>query len=69
MDLKSNISSNWSLITLSEVTDKITKGSTPTSYGYEYQRQGINFVKTENIDNEGHIYGIKEYIDEDANEI
>lgn len=33
---------------LSEITSLITKWSTPTSYGYEFLPEWINFIKIEN---------------------
>ena len=40
---------DWLECTLGEVCDKITKGSTPTTYGYKYQKEGVNFIKIENV--------------------
>ena len=36
---------------LSELSETITKGSTPTTYGYSFLKEGINFIKVENIKN------------------
>jgi type I restriction enzyme S subunit len=58
----------WVWTTLSEITDRITKGSTPTSYGYQYQTEGINFIKTENISSDGTVQNITAFIDEETNE-
>ena len=49
------------------ITQNITKGSTPTSYGFSYKKEGIKFIKTENITEDGIIANIKDFIDEDAN--
>jgi type I restriction enzyme S subunit len=46
---------DWISVELGELTDKITKGKTPTSYGYEYTNSGINFVKVESISDHGSI--------------
>ena len=35
---------------LFDFCDYITKGSTPTSYGFEFKKQGIPFIKVENVD-------------------
>lgn len=40
---------DWSECLLGEISSKITKGSTPTTYGYKYQKEGINFIKIENV--------------------
>ena len=39
----------WIWVRLGEVSTKITKGSTPTSYGHAYTKEGVNFVKVESI--------------------
>ena len=65
--MNNNLPQNWSWVKLGDVCEKITKGSTPTSYGFKYQNSGINFVKTENIDSEGNIFGIHEFINDEAN--
>lgn len=59
----------WQRTNLSAVAKRITKGSTPTSYGFNYQDQGIAFVKVENLRN-GSIESrtIKHFISEDADE-
>ena len=41
----------WVWVRLGEVSTMITKGSTPTSYGHAYTKQGVNFVKVESIKN------------------
>lgn len=38
---------------LSELTDVITKGTTPTTLGYKFQDEGINFLKIESFDGIG----------------
>lgn len=59
---------SWEWITVDEIATSVTKGSTPTSYGYAYQSSGINFVRTENIAVDGTVFSVTTYIDEDANE-
>jgi type I restriction enzyme S subunit len=39
----------WRLATLEELSERITKGTTPTSYGHSYQATGIPFVRVENL--------------------
>jgi len=36
-------------VRLEEISELITKGTTPTTYGYKYQSKGIPFLKVENI--------------------
>src|SRR6266850_3466506 len=64
----SELPEGWERAKLSDVSQRITKGSTPTSYGYEYQDKGIAFVKVENVKN-GLIahQTIKHRISEEAN--
>ena len=40
---------------LSDECQVITKGTTPTTIGYNFEDQGVRFVKIENIMNDGHI--------------
>lgn len=40
---------DWTECLLGDISSKITKGSTPTTYGYKYQNEGINFIKIENV--------------------
>jgi type I restriction enzyme S subunit len=44
------IPSDWQAVTLSELSEHITKGTTPTTYGFNYESSGINFIKVESID-------------------
>jgi type I restriction enzyme S subunit len=44
-----NASGGWPKQTLGSIASLITKGSTPTSYGHQYEASGIPFVKVENI--------------------
>lgn len=50
---KVEIESKWELVTLSENCDLITKGTTPTTIGFEFVNNGINFVKIESISKDG----------------
>jgi type I restriction enzyme, S subunit len=56
------------LVQLKDICDRITKGSTPTSYGFKYTRDGIRFIKAENIDKHGLASTTTDYIDETTNE-
>lgn len=57
----------WRRTSLELVSERITKGSTPTSYGHKFQTTGIRFVKIENIRG-GRIDGasIKDFITKEA---
>lgn len=41
----------WTRITVKDVSILVTKGSTPTSYNFDYVPAGINFIKVENLRN------------------
>ena len=41
----------WEWKKLDDITELITKGTTPTTNGYKFQNSGINFLKIENIVN------------------
>ena len=41
----------WVFSKLGTVVERITKGATPTSYGYPFQSNGIAFIKVENLHN------------------
>lgn len=62
-----NLPDGWEWSTIGELAERVTKGSTPTSYGFKYQREGIKFVKTENIVESGKIQSITDYIDDETN--
>ena len=45
--------SKWEMVRLGDITSTITKGTTPTTLGFDFQEQGINFVKIECITENG----------------
>ena len=47
------IPKNWKWVRLGDICSRITKGSTPTTYGFAYVEKGINFVKVESISKSG----------------
>ena len=57
----------WQCGFLGDLSHDITKGTTPTTYGYEFQTTGISFVKVENV-KKGSIQKntIKHFLTEDA---
>ena len=44
-----DIPTSVKLVPLAELTKVITKGTTPTTLGFEYKKSGINFIKGESI--------------------
>jgi type I restriction enzyme, S subunit len=58
---------NWLNIRLGDFAERITKGGTPTTYGYSFQEKGINFIKVENIRNGNiNIRSITDFISAEA---
>ena len=68
-DVKYIIPKYWGVERLGFIAHLITKGSTPTTYGFEFQSEGIRFVKIENVKG-GRIVRerIKEFISEEAHQ-
>ncbi|WP_373233369.1 restriction endonuclease subunit S [Cohnella sp.] len=57
-----------SKVKLSEITSIITKGTTPTTIGFSFQEQGINFLKVESIAESGEFLSNKfQYISDECN--
>ena len=56
-------------VKLSEITEVITKGTTPTTIGYEFQEEGVNFLKIECFDENGSFIESKAtYISEECHQ-
>jgi len=47
------VNSNYPMMELGEICEKITKGTTPTTVGYDFADEGINFIKIESITENG----------------
>jgi type I restriction enzyme S subunit len=61
---------SWNTLNLIECTEKITKGTTPTSIGGQFVSEGINFIKVESINEDGQYIPEKfAYIDERSNDL
>lgn len=59
----------WEWKKLDDITELITKGTTPTTNGYKFQNSGINFLKIENIVNgEIDLSTIEMFISEEAHQ-
>jgi type I restriction enzyme S subunit len=64
------IPEDWKIVTLSDLTFKITKGTTPTTVGGRFVEKGINFVKVESLNDDGTISKEKlAYIHDETNEL
>lgn len=58
----------WDSVKLDDITKLITKGTTPSSIGFNYQEEGINFVKVESLSDQGaFLEDMFAYIDEETN--
>lgn len=57
---------DWSEIGLSRISSFITKGSTPTTYGYEWQDNGIPFIRSECVGENGFKESGLAFIGDDA---
>lgn len=67
--IKKIINSAWEQRKLGELSEFITKGATPTTYGFEWQTSGIPFFRNDAIKNNQFVYGDYSYISEEANEV
>lgn len=65
---RADLPKGWIWTRIEEICLNITKGSTPTSYGYSFKNEGIKFIKTENINENGDIEEVNDFIDLDTNE-
>jgi len=64
------MSDRWPLISLSDVTHRITKGTTPTSVGGRFTNEGINYFKVESVAPDGALVRDKlAFIDDETHEI
>lgn len=59
----------WPIVKLGDISELITKGTTPTSVGFKFTETGINFIKVESITKSGTFLSSKfTAISEDCNE-
>lgn len=49
-DIFDNTGDKWKEVVLGNLCEIVTKGTTPTSVGYNFVENGINFIKIESID-------------------
>jgi len=62
------IAAGWEISSVKNHTALITKGTTPTTYGYSYTKEGVLFLRVENIGEQGKFF-LKDvkYISEETN--
>ena len=58
----------WVQAPLSELASRITKGTTPTTYGFSYTPDGIRFVKAESLDGLSVVHSLCAYVGADAHD-
>lgn len=63
------IPEDWELARLEELSAFITKGATPTTYGFKWERQGIVFLRSESVTENGIDFAGAQFISDDANEM
>lgn len=56
----------WRKCQLGELSDFITKGATPTTYGYHWETMGIPFFRNDSIQDNRFVYGAYSFISETA---
>lgn len=56
----------WRKCQLGELSDFITKGATPTTYGYQWETTGIPFFRNDSIQDNRFVYGEYSFISETA---
>lgn len=56
----------WRKCRLGELSDFITKGATPTTYGYQWEASGIPFFRNDSIQENRFVYGEYSFISETA---
>lgn len=47
--------SGWKFVTLGELTELVTKGTTPSTLGEGFTDSGVNFIKSESVGYDGRI--------------
>src|SRR5579864_7540271 len=47
------IPTDWELMPLAPLSEFITKGATPTTYGFEWQDEGVVFLRSECVSENG----------------
>jgi len=63
------MSQYWKFTTIGDISEVVTKGTTPTSIGFKFTESGVNFVKVETITPNGQFLPLKfAHIDNDCNE-
>ena len=68
MTSKHELKARWREVALGDISERVTKGTTPTTVGGRFVNEGISFVRVESIKGDGSIDTLKlAYIDEETN--
>ena len=60
--------SDWTRMSLEDISEFITKGATPTTYGFKWVESGIPFLRSECVSENGFIENGLTFISEEAND-
>ncbi len=64
------IPKGWEVVTIDDVTEIVTKGTTPTTIGGRFTEKGINFIKVESLTESGAFIKSKfAHIDDETNQL
>lgn len=63
------IPEDWEVVKLESISDFITKGATPTTYGFNWQEDGIPFLRSECVSDNGLNLKAAMYICQDAHNV
>lgn len=64
------IPKGWEIATIDDITEIVTKGTTPTTIGGRFTDSGINFIKVESVTEQGAFIKSKfGFIDEESNQL
>lgn len=61
--------SDWKRMSLEDISEFITKGATPTTYGFKWEESGIPFLRSECVSENGFIENGISFISEEANNV
>ena len=44
---------SWEEKSIDSITELVTKGTTPSTYGYNFIQEGVNYIRAEGISKDG----------------
>lgn len=60
------IPDSWEVVKLEDISDFITKGATPTTYGFDWEETGIPFLRSECVSDNGLVMKAAMFISDEA---